>query len=233
MSVAKTLRVGGVAVATLGLSTCSDGGAVDPAPSPLDCATVKTGQSLSATGTLNGQALTITITDATQSGWAGTPSISAVTGGTLGGVTIDSMGRVVVSITTDAPTTPSGSFTLTGALSGGEGETCPVTRTFDWTNQGSEGVIVSMRDDDLPLGARGRASIVVMRREGREVELHAAGATGGAAVGWTATGGAVDARAHDRVTWRLPEEPGLYQIELLVDRGREGLCVDTLTLEVG
>lgn len=35
-----------------------------------------------------------------------------------------------------------------------------------------------------------------------------------------------------RVRWTLPEEPGVYQAELLVDYGPDGLAVDTVMLEV-
>ena len=72
MTISKTLRVGGVAMATLGLSTCSDGGAVDPAPPPLDCTTVGKGESLFATGTVSGQTLTIDITNSSDG--SATPS---------------------------------------------------------------------------------------------------------------------------------------------------------------
>jgi hypothetical protein len=227
----KTLMVSGVAVATLGLSTCKDGGAVDPAPPPLDCTVVGKGDTLSASGALIGQNLRVTITNQSDGSWQAIPTVSNVVGGTLVDVINDpaNTGAIIVEITLDSDTTVTGAFTLNGTLTGFEGETCAVTRTFTFSI-GDGGVTVAL-DDRLPLGSKERASIVVMRREGREVELHAAGAKTGA-VGWTATGGAVDARAHDKVTWRLPEEPGLYQIELLVDRGREGLSVDTLTLEV-
>ena len=230
MTLKKTLKLSGVAVATLGLTTCSNGGAVDPAPPPLDCATVGKGETLSATGVLSGQFLLITVANSASGTWTTTPTVTGVTGATPGGVSLNGS-AVEITLSPSASAT-SGSFTLSGTLSGFEIATpCPVTRTFTWTI-GGNAVKVAL-DDRLPLGAREHAAIVIRRREGREVELHAPGLQPGGAVGWTATGGVVERHAHDRVTWRLPEEPGLYQMELLVDRGREGLSLDTLTLEVG
>jgi hypothetical protein len=233
MSIRTSLMVCGVAVATIGLSTCKDGGAVDPAPGPLDCAALGKGETLVATGALVGQELTVTITTGADGSWKAAPQITAVTGATLGSVTVDSgTYQATVVLTLDAGAT-SGAFTLTGTLVGYENDECAVTRTFHFEPGDGGGVTVAQRDGRLPLGGRERAAIVVTRRDGLSVDLHAAGVVTGAAVGWTATGGAVDARGHDRITWRLPEAPGLYQIELLVDRGRDGLSVDTLTLEVG
>lgn len=229
----KTLMVGGVAVATLGLSTCIDGGAVDPAPGPLDCNAVGKGQRFNATGTLVDTELKIDIITG-DGRWKEAPQVSNVTGATLTNITFDSAdsGLVTVVLGVDPTTATSGSFTISGTLTGYEGETCPATRTFNFT-LGDGGVTVASRDHALPLGTRDRAAIVVTRREGREVVLHAKGAPANAAIGWTATAGAIDAHGKDGATWRLPEEPGLYQIELLVDRGKEGLSIDTLTLEVG
>ena len=36
----------------------------------------------------------------------------------------------------------------------------------------------------------------------------------------------------NRLRWRLPSEPGLYQAELVIDYGPQGLSFDTLALEV-
>lgn len=232
MTIKKTLQISGVAVATLGLSTCSDGGAVDPAPPPLDCTSVGDGESLSATGTLLGQSLTITVSNSASGTWSGTPTVTSTSGGQITGTSLVGANEVQISIGVDISTS-SGSFTLSGTLKSWNGTpSCAVTRTFNYTISGNS-VVVAIEDRALPLGARDRAAILIHRREGREVELRAGGVAPGGAVGWTATGGAVEVHEHDRVTWKLPEEPGLYQMELLVDRGREGLSLDTLTLEVG
>lgn len=226
MSISRTLRVGGAAVAMLGFSAC------DPAPPPLDCTTVDKGQTLKAEASLSGQTLTVTIHDDADATWTGTPAIvGPITGATPVSVTFDASGDLSVVLTIDAGAT-SGTFTLSALVQGFAGPACQVERTFQFTISSGGDVTVATADT-LPLGAAERATIVVMRREGRDVELHASGATRGATVGWTATGGAVDTHAAERVTWRLPEEPGLYQMELLVDRGREGLSVDTLVIEVG
>jgi hypothetical protein len=175
----------------------------------------------------------VTISDSAEASWAGTPTVSNFNGVTSGMAALESpnVGPVIVTLTLASGAT-SGSFQLSGTLQGfGSSPACGVTRVFHFDISG--GAVTVAVQDALPLGARDRAAILVMRREGREVVLHASGAPAGAAVGWTATGGALEKHAADRVTWRLPEEPGLYQMELLVDRGREGFSVDTLTLEVG
>src|SRR3954471_2063654 len=99
MTISKTLKLGGVAMATLGLSTCSDGGAVDPAPPPLDCTTVGKGQSLSATGTVSGQTLTVSITSSAEAQWSGTPGVSNFNGVTSGTAMLDTTGGVLVTLT--------------------------------------------------------------------------------------------------------------------------------------
>jgi hypothetical protein len=49
---------------------------------------------------------------------------------------------------------------------------------------------------------------------------------------WTVTGGTFRSGGVDAIVWTLPEEPGLYQAELVVDHGEDGFAFDTLTVEV-
>jgi len=46
------------------------------------------------------------------------------------------------------------------------------------------------------------------------------------------TGGELDASAAQRVQWTLPTRPGIYQAEVLLDYGADGIAFDTLMLEV-
>jgi hypothetical protein len=72
----------------------------------------------------------------------------------------------------------------------------------------------------------------MIRRDGLEVELRATGAAPSERVAWTPTAGAVELAADGRARWRLPSEPGVYQVEMLIDRGDDGFSLDTLALEV-
>lgn len=49
---------------------------------------------------------------------------------------------------------------------------------------------------------------------------------------WTVSHGTIDTADADRARWRLPEEPGIYQVQLVVDYGDDGLGFDAMVLEV-
>jgi hypothetical protein len=216
-----------VALATAGLSSRNDNGAVDPPPPPLECNTVDNGETLSATATVTGRELRTTIRNVSYSSWA-TVAITAVTGGTARAVAPAEPLVVVIDLTDD--TTTSGSFTLSGTLQGG-GTRCAVSRTFTFTI-GPNGVVVASAGD-LPLSARQQARIALVSRDGHDVELSASTPFSGArTITWTVTGGEMVSQDGPRLRWRLPSEPGLYQAELVVDYGPRGLSFDTLALEV-
>ena len=225
----KTLVAGtSVALATAGLSSCIDGGAVDPPPPPLECNTVDNGESLTATAVLTGREMTVTIRNASSSTWASV-AVTAVAGGTVRPVHPAEPLVFVIDLT-DATVTR-GSFNLSGTLEGFGGTRCGVARGFTFTI-GSGGVVVASTLD-LPLPARQQAHIGLVGREGDEVLLEATTPfTGRQAVSWSVTGGTVLAQDGNRLRWRLPTEPGLYQAELVIDYGPQGLSFDTLALEV-
>jgi len=110
---------------------------------------------------------------------------------------------------------------------------CTVLRTFVITISAT-GVQVTLAESDrLPLAARQRAEIRLGRQDGRAVELHAATPfLGERVVSWAVTAGVLDGRSGPTVRWTLPAEPGIYQAELVIDFGDEGLAIDTLMLEV-
>jgi hypothetical protein len=240
----KTL-VGTVTIATTGLTTCNNtGGAVDPPPPPLQCSDGGT-HMLAATGSVDNNTLTVRVSWAKigeYADWKVAPTITNVTGGTLESVTLPSSTAggsaheavVVISLASgtsaDSGATPSGTFTLAGTISGETGE-CPVQQDFTFVVD-KTGVVVAELEDTLPLRSREPAAIVLARRSGHDVHLTPAGAKSGARVTWTATAGSVVVHADGGATWTLPAAPGLYQIELLVERGEEGLALDTLAFEV-
>ncbi len=217
-----------LAVATAGLTTCDGIGAVDPAPTPLECDDVSKGQTVNATGTYDGQQLAITIGINDFYGWDAAPSVTAVSGLTIDSVDTADLYSVQVKATLDAGAA-TGRFQVTGQIADGD-TTCDVTRVFTVTLDGTSVEIT--RRDDLPLAPRRHASIELLRRDGLDVELRATGAAPAERVAWTPTAGAVDVGPDGRARWRLPAEPGVYQVEMLIDRGDDGFALDTLAIEV-
>jgi len=225
----KTLAAGTtVALATAGLSSCNDNGAVDPPPPPLECNTVDNGETLTATGTVTGRELRITIRNGSFSIWA-IVAVTSVGGGTAR--PLHPAEPLVVVIDLEDGVT-GGTFTLSGVLQGSHGERCGVTRRFTFSI-GSGGVVVASADE-LPLPARQQARIALVARDGHDVDLEASTPFGGAhTIAWTVTGGEMVSQDGARMRWRLPAAAGLYQAELVVDYGPRGLSFDTLALEVG
>jgi hypothetical protein len=214
-----------VALATAGLSSCHNNGAVDPPPPPLECNRVDQGQTLTASATLVGSELRVTIRNSAPGRWASV-EVTGVTGGVARPVQAAEPLMVLIDVG-DGVTT--GSFTLRGTMSGFG--TCTVSRTFTFT-LGPSGVVVALATE-LPLSALQQARITLLSRDGRDVRLQATTPFGGPrTVAWSVTGGEVLSREGSGLHWRLPAEAGLYQAELLVDYGTQGLSVDTLVLEV-
>lgn len=224
----KTLAAGTtVALATAGLSSCNDNGAVDPPPPPLECNSVNAGQTLSATATVTGRSLRITIRKSS-AGTRGYVALTSVVGGTAQPVALGD--PLVAEITLTDATVTSGSFLFNGGL-GVSGGVCNVIRTFRFTIE--SGTVTVASADDLPLPARQQARIGLVERSGAEVVLEATTPyTGAQTVSWSVSGGTMLSQAGPRLRWRLPTEPGLYQAELVIDYGDGGLSFDTLALEV-
>lgn len=226
----------GVAVATSGLSTCNNGGAVDPPPPPLQCNAVSAGQTLSASATRSGDVIDVTIANVGTSGWE-VFRVTELTGATIAAITLPTSGSLEVlrmSLQLATPTTTAVSFRLEGRLFGYATETCDVTRTFMLGIQGGTITITLEPSDLLPLAARQIAEIVPVEQDGRLVTLAARTPYWGLyEAKWSVLGGVLDRQEGSPVRWTLPEEPGVYQIELLLDYGPDGLALDVLRLEVG
>src|SRR6266567_8329846 len=71
-----------VAVATTGLSNCSDNGAVDPAPPPIQCNTVNAGQSITGSATRSGDTVHVTLSQTANAFWE-VLQVTNVTGATI------------------------------------------------------------------------------------------------------------------------------------------------------
>lgn len=228
----------GVAIATTGLSNCDNGGAVDPLPPALQCNAVDEGQTLVPTATLSGDTVTVEIRNQAISGseWIRV-AITDVTGATVVGIEVPGGGSfnpIVLELKLATAMTTTGSFKLTATLLDPINRvSCPVERTF--TFDIVTGIVqITMRlGDSLPLAARHAAHIVLLGRGDGVVDLEAGSPYDGRRIAaWTVSHGTIDITEADRARWRLPEEPGIYQVQLVVDYGDDGLGFDAMTVEV-
>jgi len=221
-----------VAIASVGLSTCSDNGAVDPVPPPLRCDIADRGQTLSATATINSTAIRVEITTSTNvvatfrepvtiRDLVGVRLVEALLAGSL---------RVIVDLELEDPDATTAQFTLDGLLANLD-TFCRVTRVFTITIDNGR-ALVSEVQKRLPLGRMENAAIILVRREGLTVELETRGVAENDRVSWTVNAGEATTRARDGILWQLPSEPGIYRAEVLVDGGDTGFGFDTLALEV-
>jgi hypothetical protein len=230
----------GVALATAGLSSCSDNGAVDPPPPPLECSVVGNGQTLAVMGELDVAIITVLIQHigvpgAFEGRWR------SATIANLVGVSVDDIAvptntseSIVITLRLDSPDITEGSFTLQAVMEGFDGNVCPVTRTFNFTVETNTVTITQLQLDGIPLAARQRAEIVVLAQQDGVVELE--GRTpyqGPHQMSWNVTNGSLETSGEGRVRWRLPEEAGMYQAELAIDYGEAGLAIDQIVFEVG
>jgi hypothetical protein len=228
----------GVTLATSGLSSCHDGGAVDPPPPPLDCNQESGGESLlfpAAEKTEDTVRVTVRIDPRTT--WQ-VLGVSDVTGGTLLDVAPPAAGTsepLTFRIKLASPTTSQLSVKVGAVLFGffGGRTTCSVQRTFRITIVNDVVVVARGGLDSLPLSARQRAEIVLLRRDGRTVELEARTPYQGPHdLSWSVSHGTLVANEGRRILWALPAEPGIYQAEVIIDYGPDGLAVDVIMLEV-
>jgi hypothetical protein len=235
-SVEKAAKAAGIAAATTGLSTCQNscGTVVDPAPPPLTCSDVALGQSLQPSATREGDVVRVSVrVTGSVSLWritrVGDPVGATIVTTTLPNTTAE---QLVVTLRPATPTTPI-DFTVEGVLTGFQNETCNIKRTFHVTI-GSTGVQVAATNlDTLPLSARHGAQIGVVNRSGRTLSLEARTTYPGRHhVSWEVTGGELGTPSGRNVEWTLPNDPGIYQAEVLLDYGDDGIAFDSLMLEV-
>jgi hypothetical protein len=220
----------GVALAAAGCQ-CGTNGAVDPPPPPLVCSDVDQGQSLTASATLEGTTLRVRVDQ--QKGTWQSPAVVDLHGVSLVSVATTSLGQLAITLTLASTGTHSGSFTVRGTLvDESHGVACDVHRTFTFT-VGAQVVIAALDARSMPLASRHAAAIVMVSRQGLEVELEARSSFGGPLrCTWFVSGGELLEQIGHRARWRLPEERGLYQAQLVLDYGSPGMAFDALSLEV-
>ncbi len=240
-----TLR-GTVALATVGFNVAL--AACDPGPAPASCEAPSNDPSsqyatIPATATLAGATMTVAFDVC-----GGDASCCLPTGATIAGVTgatlvnVDLSGLASSSIVATFTLSPAadggagfegaaGSFLLVVPVGDGETTTAfVVTRSFTFQVANGE-VQLAQKIAALPLQRREGAAIVVVQREGGDLVLEPRSSFRGD-VQWSVSAGRALARLGGTVAWRLPEEPGWYQAELVVDDGERGFARDVLTVEV-
>jgi hypothetical protein len=231
-----------VALATTGLSSCNDNGAVDPSPPPFACDRLGTTiPFLIPTATRAGDTITVTIRNGEnfEANWQ-VSAVAELMNATVLSATLPAAPSatapqiMTLRLQLASSTIAQASFVIEGQIVGRMNNVvCPYRRTYV-LNISSTAVQISANDAiPLPLGAGEKAEIVLVRNEGRDVELQARTAYQGAhEISWSVTAGELDATKNPQVHWLLPDNPGVYQAELIVDYGDNGFAFDTLLLEV-
>jgi hypothetical protein len=222
-----------IALATASLTTCNKDGAVDPAPPPTDCSQPSTTM-LDAYGYLMSGDLNVTVS--IRSGgyarFSGT-QVQDPMGLTIVDAPASSTGSIQLKLRPNPPGTTTGSFRLTSTITDDKGATCGVDKTFTFSIMSGNVQITSRHISSLPLDVRYPASIALSRHEGSVLELKArSGYAGAKHVEWTVSDGVIESQAGDELRWRLPDAPGLYQVELVIDYGEGGFAIDHMTFEV-
>jgi len=127
------------------------------------------------------------------------------------------------------PSSTSATFTIFARTSDGQTD-CEIVRQFTVT---ADGAITQLSHNDLPLHDLQPVAIVLLANQGPVATLEARTAYAGEKqVTWTVSGGSVDTHADCRATWTLPEKRGIYQAEVVVDYGPDGVAFDALAIEV-
>lgn len=224
---------GAVSLATLGLTTCqSDGGGVvdPPPPPPLTCKDVDHGQNFYASANVDSLALYVVLSGVSHTQESlDTVLVTDVLGATLNTSAVVSR-NVQLSLTLDSLAVKEVKITLKGRWTLESGP-CNFQRTFTCAIQPNGTVQVTQREQRLPFDVPRDVHIELVDRDGLRVNLRAAVAGEGTPE-WRATAGTLERNGRLSVIWELPPDPGLYQIELSVDRGIHGIGFDALALEV-
>jgi hypothetical protein len=222
-----------VSLATSGLSSCEDNGAVDPAPPPLQCDAVGAGQLLEAMAQRDGRQITVAVNTLTPGLWMSAEVLAPENLTAVGTELNTEFGpvRIMLELVSDSVT--EASFTFAGVLRDISDDTvqCTVTRRFELIIRDNE-VVVAQRAS-LPLQARQMPRLAIVEQRGRVVHIEAQTAYGGKSrAEWRVTAGSIQPISANRVRWTLPDAPGMYQIDVVMDYGVDGVGFDAIALEV-
>lgn len=225
----------GIGLATTGLSSCIDNGAVDPPPPPFSCTDVsQPAQFRAIVAELTGTELRVQVeTLAAQSNWQNV-TVTNLTNATLDSISVENPFVLSVTVTLDSIQVTTVSFEINATLIDpfGGATTCQITRTLA-VDIASQTVTVAQADvGSLPLPVLEQPRITVLARTPTHLHLEAQSGVAGAEPVWAVTAGTITPTDVRRATWELPPEPGFYQAEVTVDYGDGGVGFDVLAVEV-
>ena len=226
-----------IAVATSGLSSGCDNGAVDPLPPPLAC------DSTTGEWTLNAEAAvvsedTVGVTVRYLGHWEWSiDSVQMNSGGTITDAVLpqdDSSGygtTMTLRVAFDSGST-SATFTVYAKAYDYQ-TTCDIVRQFTVTAAGTIASSAQLRLDGLPLPSRQTVMILLVAQEGNTATLEArTGYAGAKTVKWYVSDGSLATDTNGRAAWTLPEARGTYQAQVVADFGDYGVAFDALSVEV-
>jgi hypothetical protein len=203
-----------------------------------------TGEELTATGTVDGSTLTISFGTVWEEycfeGWPSDPVVVVDAElGTLGDVTTDATGGVVITIQL-ADGATGGTVSVELALQVEQATSCSVsttvdcalTRAFEVTLSDAGAPQIARRSDSPAptLERRPPMKLTLAESHGTEATVRVSGVPADVPLRFVVSEGTL---AADGTTarWHLPERPGLYQVQVVAER--DGLvAVDQLVLEV-
>ncbi len=224
----------GVALASTGLTSCNNNGAVDPPPPPLECSTLADGAFLAPSAVQSpGQVFVVLSYTLFQDGRWEDLTATELENVALADIQVESDRSVQLLFDLTPDTATSGAFTFSGVLVGLGGERCSVSRRFVFSISSQGVTIGELQAARLPLEARQQATIALAGTGQGYVDLVAhTPFPGVAGVHWAASEGTIRSQGGGRARWDLPRARGVYQAEVLVDYGDHGFSLDTIELEV-
>lgn len=153
--------------------------------------------------------------------------------GTL--VSSEVQGDDIVILVELAPGATGGDIVFDGVrkdeCSYGSGEVCDVHRTFHVDlADGGQPAISRRLEPERALELRPRVKLALVETGDAWARVRALGAVGGATVRFEAAQGTLDAEGAE-ARWSLPGRPGLYQLEVVVQKGG-AIATDAVIVEV-
>ncbi|PKN49984.1 MAG: hypothetical protein CVU63_00590 [Deltaproteobacteria bacterium HGW-Deltaproteobacteria-20] len=207
----------------------------DPACFPIYCPSVEDGSFMYPEATLDGSTLRVVIqTYYSDGSFDGSVEITVDPAlGTL--LSTETTGYDVTIEIELAPGTTGGDLVFDGVLRdecySGSGELCDVRRSFHVElSDGGAPKISRRQAPQSPLQLRPRVALTLVETGDLWARVQASGAPRDATISFDVTDGSISTQGADAL-WTLPERPGLYQVEVVVQYGGS-IATEAVVLEV-